>query len=529
MSDRTIRAVDLFCGSGGTSTGLIRACERAGHRVELTAVNHWPTAIETHSANHPWARHECARIDQLDPRAVAPKGRIDVLVASPECTHFSRARGKAPKNDQSRASGWDVLRWVERLCPREVILENVEEWKDWGPCHATTGEPIESKRGETFAAFVGVLESLGYRVEWRVLNAADFGEATTRRRLFMRARRGRLAPVWPAPTHAESPEGGMFDLGQRWRPAREIIDWAFPSRSIFGRRVPLKPKTLARIERGIADFWGEYAEPFLVLLRGTGTARSVDLPVPALTANGEHVALVDAEPFLVPGYGEAPGQRPRVHGTNVPVPVIPATGGGKFGLCEPFMIGYYGHDGGRQPRVYSVDRPMPTQPTENRFGVVEPFVAHVTHGGRTHSVDSPLPTVTGANRGELAVVEPFLLSQASLGAPRPVSKPCPTIVTDGAVSMVEPLLVSYYGNGGATRVGEPVPTVTTKDRFALLEGAQLDIRFRMLQPHELAAAMGFPRDYRFAGKRGDVVKQIGNAVAVGVAEALVSAALTEVA
>lgn len=479
MSSNVIRAVDLFCGSGGTSTGLVRACERLGRRIELTAVNHWAVAIETHSANHPWARHEHARIDQLDPRAVAPKGRIDLLVASPECTHFSRARGKAPKNDQSRASGWDVLRWVERLCPRDVILENVTEWEDWGPVNAATGQPIEGRKGETFRAFVAVLESLGYRVEWRRLNAADYGEATTRERLFLRARRGRQAPVWPMPTHTETP-GGMFDLGRPWRPAREIIDWAYPSPSIFGRRHPLKPKTLARIERGIREFWGEYATPFLVLLRGTSSVRSIEQPVPTLTAGGGHVGLVD------------------------------------------------------------------------------PFVVHTTHGGRTHGLDRPLPTVTGANRGELALIVPqfgearalpvgrplgtltttsrgcglveaFLLSQASGGAPRPVSSPTPTFVTKGAVSLVEPFLVSYYGNGGASPTRDPVPTVTARDRFGLVEPASLDIRFRMLQPHELAAAMGFPAGYRFAGNRGDQVRQIGNAVCVSVADALVTAALTEVA
>lgn len=484
MSNQPIRAVDLFCGSGGTSTGLVRACERLGRRIELTAVNHWAVAIETHSANHPWARHEHARIDQLDPRAVAPKGRIDLLVASPECTHFSRARGKAPKNDQSRASGWDVLRWVERLCPRDVILENVTEWEDWGPVNAVTGQPIEGRKGETFRAFVAVLESLGYRVDWRRLNAADYGEATTRERLFLRARRGRQAPVWPLPSHTETP-GGMFDLGQPWRPARDIIDWAYPSPSIFGRRHPLKPKTLARIERGIREFWGEYATPFLVLLRGTSNVRSIEQPVPTLTAGGGHVGLVD--PFIVtPGGCDLRGAR-------------------------------------------SVREPLPTVLARDRFAVVEPFVVHTTHGGRTHALDRPLPTVTGANRGELAVVEPFLLSQASGGAPRPVSSPTPTFVTKGAVSLVEPFLVSYYGNGSATPTREPVPTVTAKDRFGLVEPASLDIRFRMLQPHELAAAMGFPAGYRFAGNRGDQVRQIGNAVSVNVADALVTAALTEVA
>lgn len=529
MSDRTIRAVDLFCGSGGTSSGLVRACERMGRRVELTAVNHWPIAIETHAANHPWARHECARIDQLDPRSVAPKGRIDLLVASPECTHFSRARGGAPVNDQSRASGWDVLRWVERLCPRDVVLENVAEWESWGPVHATTGQPIESRRGETFQAFVGALASLGYRVEWRLLNAADYGEATTRERLFVRARRGRHAPRWPVPTHTETP-GGMFDLGKPWRPAREIIDWKFPSRSIFGRRTPLKPKTLARIEEGIRRYWGAMAEPFLVILRGTGTARPVDLPVPTLTAGGEHVGV--CEPFILAPLGIGRGNAPRA--VSRPAPTCLASRGGGH-LVEPFVVTPGGADlrAGR-----STGEPLPTVTGTERFGVVEPFLVEAAHGNnprrgdaennrRVHDLGRPVGAIPTSNR--FGIVEPFLLAQASLGAPRPVSKPSPTIVTDGAVSLVEPLLLSYYGTGGATRVEEPVPTVTTKDRFGLLEGARLDIRFRMLQPHELAAAMGFPAGYRFAGKRGDVVKQIGNAVCVGVADALCTAALQEVA
>jgi len=371
-----------------------------------------------------------------------------------------------------------------------VILENVAYWLDWGPIDDSTGEAIEGRKGETFAAFVDALSAIGYRVEWRLLNAADYGAATTRVRLFVRARRGRRAPMWPLPSHAKT-RGGLLDLGATWRPASEIIDWALPSRSIFGRAKPLRPKTLARIERGIAKFWGAYAEPFLVLLRGTGSARSVDLPLPTLTAGGQHVGVV--EPFIVtPGGCDLGGPR----SARDPLPTVMARD--RFAVVEPFLVPHYGEGVGQRPRVHSIHQPLPTAPASAvKFSLCEAFVTHVTHGGRTHSIDAPLPTVTAAGRGEFAVVEPFMLSQGSTGAPRPVSQPAPTIVTAGAVAMVEPILLPY------------------------------DIRFRMLQPDELRAAMGFPAGYRLAGNRGDQVKQIGNAVCVDVAEALCAAALTD--
>lgn len=442
----TIRAADLFCGAGGTSQGLVQACEAAGATVDLVAVNHWERAVETHAANHPGARHYCARIDALDPSQVCPKG-LDLLVASPACTHHSRARGGKPKNDQSRASGWDVLRWCEQLRPRAVLLENVIEWQDWGPLN-DRGQALVSRKGETFAAFMAGLASLGYRVEWRVLNAADYGDATTRRRLFVQARRGRGAIVWPEPTHAEEPTP-MFG-GPRWRSAREVIDWSLPSRSVFARERPLAENTMRRIAEGLRRFGSQaLADAFLIHLKGTGGARSTDLPVPSLQAGGEHV-----------------------------------------GLVQPFVVTPGGPD---------------------------------LRNGR--SVDAPLPTVTATER--FGVVTPFLLSQDGRGAPRAVSEPSPTIVSKGAVSLVEPFLVAYNGTGGAHPVSQPMPTATTRDRFGLVEPVLLDVMFRMLQPRELAAAMSFPRGYRFAGNRGEVIRQIGNAVAVGIARALCGAALRQ--
>jgi DNA (cytosine-5)-methyltransferase 1 len=470
----------LFCGAGGSSTGIMDAAADLGRRVDLLAINHWPRAIETHSANHPGQRHICADLDSVDPRKVVPGGRLHLLSASPECTHHSSARGGKPVTDQKRASAWHVLRWAESLYCDSILVENVPEFQSWGPIGAD-GRPLKSKRGETFKAWLRALESLGYRVEHRILNAADYGEAQTRRRLFVLATRGRRRIVWPDATHAAKSNGLP-----KWRAAREVIDWNLEGASIFGRKKPLAAKTMRRIVAGLERFGGPDLEPFLVVLRGTGTARSVDKPLPAITSGGNHL-----------------------------------------GLAEPFLV-------------------------------------TLTHGGRVHDVAKPLPTITGANRGEVALVQPFMLSQQSGGAPRSTDDPSPTVAAKGAVQLVEPFLVPMYGEGpkqkprthdvdapmpavpatgggkfgvvepflvrynGGDRhglpVSEPLPTVTSKDRFGLVvpksNGLALDIRFRMLQPHELSAAQGFPDSYTFAGNKGERVKQIGNAVPVNVARAL---------
>lgn len=557
MARRTLKAADLFCGAGGSSTGLRLVCESLGRKLDLVAVNHWQTAVETHAANHPAANHLCEDLLSLDPRKAVPGGKLDLLVASPECTHHSVARGGKPVNDQSRASAWCVLRWATALQVRRVVIENVREFESWGPI-GLNGRPVKSRRGETFGAFVEALRSLGYRVEWRVLNAADYGDATTRQRLYIQAALGRLPIRWPAPTHAKDPRPGLFGGLERWRPARDVIDWNMPGESIFARKRPLSANTLRRIEAGLRKFGGRYAEPFLVVLRQHMDGRSVNDPLPTLTAGGTHV-----------------------------------------GLCEPFIVGAGGTTGQGGPR--SVDDPLGTLTTENHRALVEPFTVHLTHrgGDRVNSVDSPLPTVTGANRGEqalvepfvlqmsqsgsngrrmrptdepiptvttaddLAVVEPFIVPQFAENGPRSVDQPLgtitttsrgvglvepfivptnygerpgqsprchdidapvPTVVAGGVThGLVEPFIVPYCGTGVPDNVNEPLSTITTKDRLGLVQPQPTyDIRFRMLQPGELAAAMGFPRDYQFRGNRSEQVKQIGNAVAVNQAAALCS-------
>ena len=552
---RSITAADLFCGAGGSSTGLAQACAAAGISVDLLAINHWSVAIDTHSKNHPEARHLCESLDSVDPRKVIPGGRLSLLIASPECTHHSNARGGKPMSDQSRSSAWHILRWAEALYIENILIENVREFMNWGPLGADD-RPLKSKRGETFRAFLEGLRSLNYDVDYRVLNAADYGDPTTRERLFVMARKRPRKVRWPEPTHRPAgEEPNLFGAKQPWRTAREVIDWGLPGTSIFGRKRPLSPTTIARIAAGLRKFGGPAAEPFLVMLYGTGKARSVDDPCPTVTAGGGHIGL--CEPFIAELRGGKTASsiddpistvttkgahhalvEPFVvqmnHSKDVPRSVdspmatVTATSA-DFALVEPFLIGAGGPTGSGKPR--SVDDPMGTVMTENHTALIEPFLLTVAHGDegpgsrsrRSHSIDNPLPTVT--TEPQLGVVEPYIIPlNHGAGDQRSYSmeRPMPTVTTIDAWAMIEPYLVKYYGTGGEQTTNEPLGTITAKDRFGLVRTMGLDIRFRMLQPHELARAMSFPDDYQFTGNRELKVKQIGNAVPVSLAKSLCS-------
>lgn len=521
MKRRTVVAADLFCGAGGTSSGLWHACQELGAKLELLAINHWNVAISTHQANHPHARHLCESLDNVDPRKAVPSGRLNLLVASPECTHHSNARGGKPMSDQSRASAWHILRWAEALYIESIIIENVREFRSWGPL-GSDGRPLKSKQGETFSAFLNALSSLGYAVEHRVLNAANYGDPTTRERLFIVARRGGRKVVWPEQSHAQNNET-LFGNLKPWRPAREIIDWGIPGESIFSRKKPLAPATLARIEAGLRKFGGANAEPFLVILRNHADGRSLDSPVPAITAGGNHIGL--CEPFIFAH--QRRGNQP----TSVDEPIQTLTASSSdFALVEPFVIG---QQSGATPR--SLEKPLPTIATDGAIALVEPFIVpffgeRSGQEPRTHSIDSPLPTVTGHGAG--ALVEPFIMPvNHGKNDKRAYSmdRPFPAVTTVDAWSVVEPFVVKYNGTAKARPLTEPLDTVTTKDRFGLVETEQgpvkVDIRFRMLRPHELARAMSFGDDYKFSGNRELQVKQIGNAVPVRLAQALCHAVL----
>lgn len=510
----TRTGADLFCGAGGTSAGYLAACADLGVKADLLAVNHWPRAIATHELNHRGVRHICESLENIRPSVAVPGGYLDLLCASPECTHHSRAAGGRPRNDQSRATAWHVARWATELRVQNLLIENVREFMDWGPLR-TNGKPNKRKKGQYFRALIETLRGLGFEIEWRLLTAADYGDPTTRERLFvMGKKKGKIQ--WPERTHDKVGAGLP-----RWRAAREIIDWELKGKSIFNRKKALSPNTIRRIAAGLRKFGGAGAGPFLVMLYGTNDARSVDRPAPTVMAGGQKMGL--AQPFLVTAnHGEGDDTR-RSHSLDQPVPTVCCSN--SLAVVEPYLVNMKGRSD-----AMSIDAPAPIITAHaSHLYVAEPFVIHSTHHGDRpgHSVDDPLPTVTTAKRGEMALVEPCLLGQHGGAVLRPVSMPVPTVACSGAIALVEPFVVKYYGRGtNAHSVGEPLDTVTTDDRFALIEPrtgrvvAELDILFRMLQPHELAAAQGFPADYQFTGTREERVRQIGNAVPVNLATAL---------
>ena len=321
---------DLFCGAGGSSTGAERAIALTGRRMELVAVNHWPVAVETHQLNHPTARHYVQDIERADPEAIVPGGRLDLLMASPECTYHSRARGGKPIHDQGRMHPWAVHNWLARLDVNAVLVENVPEFADWGPLDEND-RPDKSQKGLHFQTWFLRFHSLGYKAEWRMLNAADHGDATSRVRFFLMARKDELPIRWPEPSHAKG-DTGMLPGRRPWRGAREIINWNNLGRSLLEdpkyRKKPLSVKTRQRIARGLQRFGGPLAPLYIRLL---------DLPAeegetPEQTTAPERAATPErADPgnrggFILNRHGE--NGSVRVHSVADPTPTATTRGAG---------------------------------------------------------------------------------------------------------------------------------------------------------------------------------------------------------
>ncbi|CQD72253.1 putative cytosine-specific modification methylase [Yersinia enterocolitica] len=646
--------VDNFAGGGGASTGIEMA---TGRSVDV-AINHDENAIAMHTTNHPDTLHYCESVFDIDPVAATAGRPVGLAWFSPDCRHFSKAKGSKPVKKEIRGLAWIVVRWALAKKPRVVMLENVEEFKTWGPLITAedgTEHPDPARAGETFAAFVGMLTTginaehpalqeccevlgldingaeakrlvsgLGYIVEFRELRASDYGAPTIRKRFFMVMRCDGKPVVWPEPTHGD-PKSLDVQSGHRepWRTAAECIDWSIPCPSIFERKKPLAENTLKRIARGIQRFVIDNPTPFIVKCNHTSTKTSYDCfrgqaldqplqtitkthgyavvtphitkfrsgatgqecdePLPTITAgssirpggNGHALGMVEAKlaPFIAGAGGPKYSAKPR--SAEQPMNIVCNTN--HSCLIAPIIarIGQTGFGGDRM--AYEAGKPLTTITSKAEHLLVAPIIAREFGNSVGHAVDEPSGTITAGGGGKSRLVSAFLAKHfggnytgpgADLGQPahtvttvdhhalvtsnliklrgtckdgQQVTQPMPTITAGGLhIGEVRAFLLKYYGNEKeGVSLNDPLHTVTTNDRFGLVtvEGIDyqiVDIGMRMLQPHELYAAQGFPSwyviDRDYTGTKYAKDKQVarcGNAVPPPFAEALVRANLPE--
>jgi DNA (cytosine-5)-methyltransferase 1 len=513
--------IDSFAGGGGASLGI----EMALGRGPDAAINHDPVALAIHEANHPHTRHFCQSITSLLPRDVTGGRPVDLLWASPDCTHHSKARGGKPRKQNIRDLPWAVVLWAETVRPRLIILENVEEFKDWGPLDKD-GQPIKSRSGETFKKWIRRLRRCGYRIEWKEMRACDYGAPTIRKRLFVIARCDGLPIVWPEPTHGP----GL----KPYRTAAEIIDWSIPCPSIFERKKPLAENTCKRIAKGIVKFVLENPEPFIVTYYGPkreGDFRGQDLGEPLATQTTENRHALVA-PFILKHFGTTTGQA-------LDEPIHTLTGKNKHGLVTAYLARHFGQSVGS-----GCGEPIGTVTAGGmgKTALVAAFMAQHNGGRVGHSVKKPVSTIT--QRGtQQQVVSAFITKfKGTAQHGQDLSVPLHTVQAGGLhYGAVAAFLTKYYGPNIGQACGEPLQTVTSKHRFGLvtvqIRGEQYaiaDIGMRMLQPRELFRAQGFPDshviDPEYNGKpmtKTAQVKACGNSVCPPLAAALVKANFAE--
>lgn len=460
--------VDNFAGGGGASTGIEAAI---GRPVDI-AVNHDPEAIALHAANHPETKHFCENIWEVDPREACGSRPVGLAWFSPDCKHFSKAKGTALRDQGIRGLAWVVIRWAREVGPRIIVLENVEEFTTWGPL--VDGRIDPARVGETFREWLSALAELGYAIEFRSLVAADYGTPTTRRRLYLVARRDRGGIAWPEPTHGKG-------RAESWRPAAEVIDWSLPCPSIFERSRPLAEATQRRIAEGI--------QRFVVRAKAPG---------PFIVRHGHYSTITGAGLREGCGAGTFRGQP-----LSDPLATVCATNDKH--LVAAFVTKHQGGPNGHKAIGHSMADPMATVKARDSHGLTAAWLTKFYGTGVGASLELPMPTVTANGRG------------------------------GGHLAEVRAFLLKYYGRGVGQDAQLPLHTITSKDRFGLVmvhgePYAIADIGMRMLSSHELFAAQGFPGSYVIApevnGKPLTKTAQIrcaGNSVCPPVAEAIVSA------
>lgn len=537
--------VDNFAGGGGASTGIELA---TGKSVDI-AINHDPEAIRMHKANHPHTKHYCEDVWQVDPVKACKGHPVGLAWFSPDCKHFSKAKGGKPKDKFIRGLAWVACRWAGLVRPRVIMLENVEEFKTWGPLNRGH-HPIKAKQGKTFEKFVQQLQDLGYEVQFRELVAADYGAPTMRKRFFMIARCDGYPIIWPEPTHAPrdsedvkagllKPYVGAYTQIDFSRPCPSIFDTAQEIKEKYGIRAvrPLASKTMERIARGLKKFVLDNPEPFIIQCNHGGKRRPNNIREPMPTITGKHGYGI-VEPYMVQ-IGQTGFAKDRSKDVREPLTTIVSKN--EHCLISPTLIQYHSETAKGEVRGQTIEDPIMTVDGSNRYGLVTSFLHKYYDGGYKgagDSVENPLPTVTAWDHNSVVTANLIQMNKNCYG--RDIADPLPTITAgDGHFGEVRAFLIKYYGNGSAEDVTEPLDTITSRDRFGLvtIQGVDyqiVDIGLRMLEPRELYGCQGFPDDYiidhDFEGHtypRSEQVRRCGNSVCPPLPAAMVRSNLPE--
>lgn len=516
--------VDNFAGGGGASTGIELA---TGRPVDI-AINHDPYAILMHQTNHPYTKHYCESVWDVDPAEICAGHSVGLMWLSPDCKHFSRAKGGKPVDKNVRGLAWIALRWAATVRPRVIILENVPEFVTWGRL-GKDGKPDKRYTGETFRSFVYQLRQKGYDVDWRELKACDYGAPTIRRRFFLIARCDGKPIVFPKPTHGEGK--GLLP----YRTAAECIDWNIPCKSIFERSKPLADNTLRRIARGLDKFTLKADKPFIMVNNSQNRPKGLTEPVPTVTTGRRNFLCV---PSVQKYYGG-------IIGSDISKPLGTVTAVDHNALMAANLIQYHSEQSGSEVRGQSLDKPIMTVDMSNRYGITSAHIVKYYSGDNYSSVNDPLHTVTVKERN--ALVESHLCVLRNNMDCKSLNEPLPTECTSGGHFAEIRTMIVKYMNGINLGHWEQVRELLNKycdynladNEVLLLEinGERYfiaDVGMRMLEPRELYLAQGFPADYiidhDYSGNRYPRTQQVarcGNAVPPPFAEALVRANLPE--
>lgn len=541
--------IDLFCGAGGTSTG-VNSARLDGEKCAkvIACVNHDANAIASHASNHPGALHftEDIRTLELSPLIehvqkcrVDNPGAFTVLWASLECTNFSKAKGGKPRDADSRTLAEHLFRYIEAIDPDYIQIENVEEFMSWGAIDEN-GKPVSKDRGSSYIRWVDKVKKYGYEFEHRILNAADYGAYTSRNRFFGIFAKHGLPIVFPEQTHAKESVKTLFHDLKKWKPVKEVLDLEDEGTSIFTRKKPLSEKTLERIYAGLVKFIAGGKEAFLVKWnsmsrKGVYHAPSLDEPCPVVsTQNRLGVASVS---FLSKQYSGHPESK----NSSIEEPAGTIT-------CidhHAFVSAYYGNG-----HNHSIELPAPTVTTKDRLALVQTHFMDMQYGnGKPSSLDTPAGTVTTNPKHQLVTVKPWIMDTnfgnvgSSIDEPSrvvtanrkwhylmnpqftssggSVDSPCFTLIA--RMDKMPPYLISTESGQIAIEIYESDSPMTVKIKeFMALYGI-VDIKMRMLKIQELKLIMGFPEDYVLIGTQADQKKFIGNAVEVNMARVLCEA------